>query len=257
MRNFVPEKPLPGVILADGWVPWIAPAFTYNQIEHDTYQILAVGEGYATAFSAGMKVRLTHGGATKYFIIMQVAAGLGFTGLWLYGGTDYTLAAGAITDFRYSPTKAPLGFPLDPTKWTVRIADTADRTQATPTGGTWYNVNAATQSLSVPIGAWELGYQALLSVTSKASKTYALIYATLSTANNSASDAEFSAIVQQNGASSTCVAAGPVSRRKHVTLAAKATYYLNISTSAGTDMASIMVQNAAGNSIIQALCAYL
>jgi hypothetical protein len=57
----------------------------------------------------------------------------------LYGGTDYTLAAAgdAITAPYYSVVKAPLGFPLNSNKWTVKVTDATIRSQLTPTANTW------------------------------------------------------------------------------------------------------------------------
>jgi len=62
----------------------------------------------------GQKVKLTHGGNTKYFLVYNVtwAGGAAPTYVYLDGGDTYTLSAGAITGVFTSTAKAPKGFPL-------------------------------------------------------------------------------------------------------------------------------------------------
>jgi hypothetical protein len=179
----------------------------------------------------------------------------GVTLVTVYGGTDYDLANAAITSPYYSHVKSPFGFPQNPDKWTVQASDSSNQTQATPTQDVWYNLGSF--SISVPIGAWKLGYHASISGIDTSS-TMATVWSTLSTANNSASDSDFilyQAVVGLTGASNYVF--GSAFTEKNIILAAKTTYYLNTKTSI-TGMDSI---NNYGSShfptIIKAVCAYL
>ena len=97
--------------------------------------------------------------STKMFVITKVAFVGSNTQLSMYGGTDYDLTSGTLTSPYYSTAKAPIGFPLDPTKWTVETEDTSNAAQATPTTGTWYNLGTIT--ISIPIGVWDAYYHVM------------------------------------------------------------------------------------------------
>lgn len=235
-----------------GWSP--LGAATYEASDDPTYT-LSFASDMTGILSAGMRMKLTDSG-TQYFIITAVGAySGGKTIITVYGGTDYNLSGGAITSPYYSVQKAPFGFPLDPAKWTAILSNTSNATTATPTANTWYNVSPL--SLSVPIGAWNLGYQATLNVDDT-SVTSVTVFSTLSTANNSASDDELTTFNRLEGASGNLTFTLNVNRSKYVTLASKTTYYLNHKTSA-TGIANIGFRGDAnlGNTIIRAVCAYL
>lgn len=238
-----------------GWTP--SPnAWTFNQSFAPVYQIYC--SGYVAAnYSPGMKVRLTHGGATKYFIVIAVAdvGGWNLTIMYLYGGTDYTLAAGAITNFQYSTNKAPLCFPASPAKWTERVTDVANRSQV-PVTGTWYNLGGV--HIHIPYGVWRVRYQLHVQVNTAAAKTIAGIQTTLSTANNSQSDSGFSTYTVLAGASATLIIGVAVHKEKLLAQTASETpvvYYLN--TSAGQPAAGIYNNNDVIPLVIEAECAYL
>jgi len=118
----------------DGYSGWIATSetWTYSSVDAPSY-VFTISGDKTTKYSAGMKVRLTDAAATKYFIITKVAYGAPNTSVTVYGGTDYTLAGGAITNPCYSIQKSPFGFPLNPTKWTVEVTDVTQRSQVNPT----------------------------------------------------------------------------------------------------------------------------
>jgi hypothetical protein len=161
---------------------------------------------------------------TKYFLTsIDSTYSNPSTTVTLYGGTDYTLSNSAITNVYYSPQKAPYGFPLNPAKWTVTAAISTDQTQSSPTSGTWYNLGG---SISVPIGMWEKRYS-ILGLATKTTMS-GQIQATLSRANNTASNPEMSASSYIDAISAAfgaqLIATGNES------FSAKTTLYLNLKT---------------------------
>lgn len=183
----------------------------------------------------------------KWFIVHAIDA----TTITLYGGTDYTLANAAISNVFYSNVKAPKGFPLNPDKWTVKVSNNTDLNQATPSQNTWYN--PGTVKMDVPIGVWKLGYEAMASANRAAAGEVSQ-YATLSTANNSESDAEFTDRIYV--ANDTGVS-GKLAASKILAVATKTPYYLNTKTSLTNGTQLNWLGNAVSPTIIKAVDAYL
>jgi len=233
-------------ILATGWNP-IAYTCTYASAITFTISGDKTGELYP-----GMKFKLTQTTA-KYFIITKVAYSAPNTTVTIYGGTDYTLANAAISSPYYSTQKSPAGFPMSPVKWTVSFADTTDRSQSTPSAGVWYNLGSA--SIAVPIGSWRLGYKCCL-YTDRATATFSDSRSTLSTANNSESDASFSTYNAQSGASGTQQQYAHVQVELVKDVAAAATYYLNVGTP-NSGIGAVGLKNIYETAQVYAVCAYL
>jgi len=221
----------------DGWIT-ANETWTYASADAPTYTI-TVPTDATTKYSAGMRIKLTHGGSVKYFIITKVEA----TVLTLYGGTDYTLADTAITLPYYSMVKAPLGFPLSPAKWTVPITDTTIRSQANPTQNAWYNLGSV--SINVPIGCWRIRYDVASDIGGNIR-----LKITLSTANNSESNSNFSSI--QSGATLMLVH----SREDRISVTSKTPYYINTSNLSDSTT-TIYNRNDLVPLNISAICAYL
>lgn len=234
-------------IPSDGWVA-AGETWTYASADDPTYTFTISGDKTAK-YQAGMRIKWTQT-TVRYAIITKVAYSAPNTTITLYGGADYDLDNAAISNPYYSPVKCPFGFPMDPAKWTVEYTDTSLRTQATPTTDTWYNINTA--KLDIPIGAWRVSYK-VAAHPSDSGSTGWLCQTTLSTANNSASDADFT----------TYFYAGPHTDyidthyvEKHVTLTSKTSYYLNtLVTNAGLD--NLYNRNDKAKLFIRAVCAYL
>lgn len=241
---------IPGGIGTDGWIA--ADAMTYASADDPTYTLTVSGDKSGT-YQAGQRVKLTQAtGGTKYFIVTKVAVS-GDTTLTLYGGTDYNLENEAISNPYYSPVKAPFGFPVSPAKWTASLSDTSIRTKATPTQNAWHNDYAeGGVSLSIPIGVWDVEYQAVAQ-SNRSTSVFNDISVALSTANNSASDAELISIGAITSATSLMY---PVGRGKTLTLAAKTTYYLNL-RAGNTSVDNIYIRGDLATTVIRAVCAYL
>lgn len=234
----------------DGWVT--AGTFTYASADAPTYTI-TVASGAAAIYNVGDRIKLTNS-TVKYFIVTAVAD----TTLTVYGGTDYTLSGGAITAPFYSHSKSPLGFPLDPSKWTVSLTDTSDRSQATPTTNSYYNLGSL--SISLPIGCWDVFVAVPMGVTTTTSGAVLSTRVALSDVNNSVSDADLAQFSintsspQTTGSRQNYV--GIFIRKCGLLLAAKTTYYL-IATSTENNCASLIFAGTASSTRVRAVCAYL
>lgn len=198
----------------------------------------------------GDKVMITQSATVKYGIIVAITS----TKVTVYGGTDYSFTgSAALSDLHISHGKSPSGFPLNPLKWDLSASDLTERLKSSPAQNVWYNDPSGTSplSLTVPIGGWSLEYQGYI-MGSKASTTDIIVVSTLSTANNSESDADFTIQGYLGSATGTLILAAPVFRQKSVLLTSKTPYYLNIRTTA-VSMATVR----RGMMIVKARCNYL
>lgn len=264
--NFVAQQAVDAytnsVNLKAGWIPFPA-TLTYASADTasggatstngvSTYTATMSGD-YSGVFSQGMRLWLTQT-TSKFFIITKVAYSGGTTTLTFYGGTDYSLANATITAAYYSAFKAPYGFPLDPAKWTVETINTNNGFQSSPAVGTWYNID--TVQITVPIGSWNVFYQASV-YGAKGTTLTTSLFITLSTANNSQSDINMSAQVFSEGASGTIGIVGTVGRQKFVTnSSAKQTQYINRKTDT-SGVTGINTQANVAPTILRAVCTLL
>ncbi len=242
-----------GGIPASGWVP-AGETWVYVSADDPTYVFKIAGVDLTGKYQAGQRIKLAQStGGTKYGIVTKVEFSTD-TSVTVYMGTDYDLANEAISDPYYSPVKAPFGFPLDPAKWTVTVTDTSLQQQATPTQDTWYNLGGIT--ISIPIGVWRVNYK----VTAGADKntvTVVTVKTTLSTANNTESDADFTTFGYAIGASGNLRALLPAFVEKTIAVASKTSYYLNTLTTTAATVNTLYNHNSDGKLVIRATCAYL
>ena len=233
----------------DGWIP-ANETWTYASADDPTYTFTISAFDATAKYSAGMKVKLTQStGGTKFAIITKVVFDDPGSTITAYFGTDYNLENEAITLPYYSLVKAPFGFPLAPDKWTVQYINADQEVQATPTGSTWYNIGS--NLLSVPIGSWYLSYKANVYVVDATAGLWHVL-STLSTANNSESNVNFTTWTFAESVKQLC---GNHYAENLIGLASKTTYYLNAMTlSAGLDNLYVGLYEMV---IIRAVCAYL
>src|SRR5678815_354328 len=100
------------------------------------------------------------------------------------------------------------------------------------------------------------GYTAVLGIDNSSSDNAIEAYATLSTANNTESDKDFTGLIFTSDASAAGKGVvGNVHKTKFVTLAAKATRYLNVMVDTGGS--NLVVYGAVGTTKIRARCAVL
>lgn len=219
-----------------GWIPFVN-TLTYSSADSPTF-VISIDTDVTGFLSVGMRIKLDQS-STLYFGVTGVGAySGGATLVTVFGGTGvgaYTLTNAAISNAFYSSEKEPFGFPMDESIWRVVAADITNLAQALPAANTYYNF----LSISLPIGQWDVGYQTNTEVTiTTAAVTNIGLRTTLSTANNSASDGEFTA---SNVVPFPIVVSGtsryPASRKKTLTLVTKTTYYLNaLVSSAATSL---------------------
>jgi len=115
--------------------------------------------------------------------------------LTLYGGTDFQLANSTISNVYYSKVKNPQGYNGNCDKWSLMSVYSSNVSQANPTGSTWYNLSSAL--IPIHIGMWDTSYSVLIAAT-RATAAGCNCYTTLSTANNTESDAEFTRGIDAN-----------------------------------------------------------
>lgn len=136
--------------------------------------------------------------------------------------------SGGVSAVVYSSNKAPFGFPGQRDKWRIKTLQKTIAQQTPPTNNVWYNLGL--QQIAIPIGDWEVTYNATIQSDRSSSSTSA--YSTLSTANNSESDS-------YNTATAAGYSTGPttfgITGTVHkvcsaLSLAAVTQYYLNIRT---------------------------
>lgn len=245
--------------LATGWIP-VADTWTYSSIDNPT-GVITIPTNGTTTYSVGMRIKFTNNGATHYGIITAVSATtltylgeISPTSASAGGGTAMlnTFTNSAITNVYYSHWKNPYGFPADPRSWTIETIDTSQRSQSLPVDGTWYNIGSV--KITVPIGAWRVGYQA----TFRASKTTSTAvngYTTLSTGAATESDTRLSAYFEIDGASGNLALYTATAKNRNLVLAAKTDYFLNMKSS--TTSSAIVFENSIEPAVITATSNYL
>ena len=245
-------------ILNSGWIS-ANETWTYASADTPTYTF-TVAADVTTKYSAGMKIMFTQT-QVKYGIITAVStfSGGNTTITVLMSMTSGTvdnsgLANAAISANFYSTMKAPYSFPMSKTRWELEFTDTAERSQASPTADTWYNVNSSL--LAFPIGEW-LGSIQVTGQHVKATATVSSHHVTLSTANNTESDAEMTNnVYAQVLATSTASVFNGTSRWKHFSLTVKTTHYLNIKTEVASST-SIEFRGDRGTTVIRITSTYI
>jgi len=231
-----------------GW-KIINATLTYSSADDPTY-VMTTSADLTGIISAGMRLRFTNDGGTVYGIVTAIDAST----ITMYGGTDYDVANSAITVPTYSEVKAPLGMPMDADKWTEILVVTGNDSQASPTGGTWYNPGS--RSLDVPIGCWNLSFQIVFGGVRTGSAVINWVYVALSTANNSSSDANLrSGSYEYGEGTGTNYGVAQTYKSKILTVASKTTYYLVGSTA--SDIDTLTFYGSGTNTIVRAVCMYL
>lgn len=248
--DWTSAAPSGGGLPVDGWVSYSAVTPTRASADDPTYVLTFAGVDLTSTISVGMKLKWTQNSTVRYGIVTAISFSTNTT-LTLYGGTDYDVddtASFAISAFNYSPVKSPLGFPLDPSKWSVVVSDTNSLDQASPTQNTWYNLGSF--SIDIPIGSWAVDYSVALRIVSGGAGQ--AISSTLSTANNSESDSSTSTFFVSGFTTDLMTAV----KLFNINIATKDTYYLNARTTS-TGVTSIHFRGTALATVVRAVCTYL
>lgn len=143
--------------------------------------------------------------------------------------------SGGVSAVDLSSVKVPYGFPAQVGRWVVETHIKTNCVQNSPVNGTWYNLTSTSgtsggSTLSVPIGDWSVGYSAV--VQSGKGSNDNDVYITLSTANNTESNVEFTNwhYTSNTGATGSALVTGSY-RERPLSVSAATIYYLNSKTS--------------------------
>ena len=251
MTQFRPEQ----TNFGDGWTP-TTDTWEFASVDDPT-GVITVPTDATTKYSVGMRITFVNATNTIYGIITAVTATT-ITFLHEIDPTDsealHLMADSAITAPEYSTQKAPFGFPPQEPKWTVEASFTTGESNS-PDQNTWYNLE--TVLIAIPIGCWDVSYMASFEFQKNATTTVTG-YSTLSTANNSESDADFTwrFYMYDDVASTNLMCAGTTYREKNLTLTTKDIYYLN-SRMTDASPTAIRLRSNLSPTILRAVCAYL
>lgn len=87
---------------------WLEDTATWTYASATTFTISGVD--VTSKFTKGTRIKLTNDSSTKYFFVQSSSFSTDTT-VTVYGGTDYTLVSGAITNTFYSYAQNPQGYP--------------------------------------------------------------------------------------------------------------------------------------------------
>jgi hypothetical protein len=247
---------------ADGWID-ANETWTYDSVDDPT-GVFTVSADVTDKYSDGMRIKMTNGGNTIYGIITDVSESGGTTTIKFLHEINPAdsealnlMADSAITSPYYSTQKAPQGFPLDPSKWTVEKKSTNLATETTTLSATFYNVDGTNGQLSVPIGSWDLSWRAHGRIKVN-TPSYQHYKATLTSTDGSVSNDNLTASFR---AAPVAVASGYIGfsmgANDNVVLTSKTLYYLECARVGAQSVVSVGFDGTSVPSIIRATCAYL
>lgn len=242
----------------DGWIG--APGvWSYSSTDTPTY-VMNVNVDVSGVIGVGCKIKLTNDGSEQHFIVTAVGSWSGSAiPITVFGGNldnpQGIIVNSAITDVYYSFEKAPFGFAITPDLWTIETFDDEYRTQSSPEPGQWYNINGI--YMWIPIGAWNITYEASVQGVSSSMFEAADIFMTLSVYNNAQENINYSIYATQYGASGGSTGMGiglAVNKQFFLSLSSKTVYYLLERTSFSE---AINLFGQYMPTRIKAVCAYL
>lgn len=238
---------------SDGWsLSAVTP--TYSSVDNPT-GIISFAADMTAILSLGMRIKFTNNGNTVYGIVTVVGAFSGGNTLVTYLHeidtssplvAKYIMTNSAITNFYYSHSKAPYGFPTAIESWTFKFTDSSQRSQGSVTSGVWYNPGSL--SMNIPIGKWRIQQQWWGRYSGGGNA-----YSALSTTNNSSATPQFQTVAVSAGVS---FGQSPINKEANLTLTSKTTYYIVIETDASGG-GTLYMDGAGVITTVEAICAYL
>lgn len=215
----------------------IASAYSFNGVATDlntTTPNDLTANGAATATNADSPFGNGATSSTLDYALVMSVSGSTATVQVPEGCTIPT--SGGVASAAYSVQGSPYGWVSNKERWTVEMRNRNTTVQNTPVANTWYNLTQTSgvtggHVLTIPVGDWVVGYKAALYGTTTTAATAASPFITLSTANNSESDTEFTQrIYSAIGGSTTANAMSVVADNRPLTLSSATPYYLNVKT---------------------------
>jgi len=244
-----------------GWNYYDTVIPTRTSADDPIYVISFAGVDLTGEIGVGDFAMWTQNSTVRYGIVHAIAFSTNTT-ITIYGGSDYDVddtGSYAISDFAYSHSKSPHGFPLDPDKWSEEAVQTSYVTKTTPVQNTWYNAMDVGNlpSLDMPIGKWYSEYTAhsYFTYSTTGGKS---CQASLSTSSSSESDSDLTdRIAGVFGAATGTEWRFQTNRgSKVISAAVKTTHYIIIRTQ-HTNVATIGLDGAAVTTRIRFRSAYL
>lgn len=188
---------------------------------------------------------------TQYAIVTKLDYSAPNTVVTVYTGNANVIPNMTLNSPFYSGQKIPYNFPAERNKWYTEMkVPIGSISQGTPTGSVWYNIGGV--KLPVPIGAWDLSWKSGI-YTNETSGTNGNVFGTLSKANNTEDDNDFTACFTNQGVTGNLAIVGTVHITKPIQTTVATDYFLNIMT----NNSDAIRMNQSTETFIRATCAYL
>ena len=205
--------------------------------------LTASGGALATATDSpfGQDSNGVTAGTTDYALVMKVST----TTATVQVPEGCTIpTSGGVSAVAYSTATSPFGFTLDKGRWEVGTYIKITTLQNSPVASTWYNMTSTSGTsggsyLTVPVGQWDVSYDALCQITGT---TNTIALNTLSKASSTEDDKDYTDRFGQAGAITSMLQKTGRSKRQSLSIATP--FYLNTST----DQASVSNVNNIGSS---------
>lgn len=234
------------------WNAYTSVTPTRGSASDPEYTMVFASVDLSGTLSAGMKIKWDQNSTTRYGIITKVEYSTNTT-ITVYGGTDYDVedtGTYTISNFYYSASRSPQGFPMSPNKWRVQTTQTTTPSQASPTASNWYNVGS--NSLTIPTGAWDVEYFVNARVV-RSTAGDVNVKSTLSTGSSSETDTDLTGWTACGDVTDLIT---NIVRRKTLDITTATAYYLNLATTL-SGISTLQLRGDNGKTIIRATCAYL
>lgn len=243
------------IIDEGGWITWAGTCSRSSSDTRTAILQMVSDVDISVDCDTGCRIRVYQDGSYHYGIAVKNYVSAGSTYYVMYNGSDAdsgTISTSSINEFKFSRQKLPKGFPPDPDHWTETATNSSQCTKATPTAGTWYNdYSNGPILIDIPPGRWFVDYIGVLQVSDSSDATWGGEI-TLSTANNSESDSNYTYRFLSQG---TNILHTAVITQQILDITAYDRYYLNIlATESGTD--NIYIRCDQRPTIIRAISAY-
>lgn len=190
-------------------------------------------------------------GTTNYSITTAISSD-GLTETVQVPEGDTLPTTGGISAVSYSTQKVPYGFPSNREKWRVKALQKTLAQSSATTVNTWYNI--ASYGITLPIGDFMVGYQ-IAAQSNPTGGGAVEVKTTLSTANNSESDSEFTSYATINISVNSLGYGLQIFREKGMSMTSATFYYLNVNPGGGA--ASTFLRGDQQINVIYAEPAYL
>ncbi len=223
----------------------LVSAYTFNNSINDlsanANNLTAQGSALATNTDspfAGGNVQEFTDGTTEMAIVMADPVFSTNTTVTVQVPEGYALpTSGGIGEVYYSTQKVPYGFPVSKNKWDVETICKTTLSKTTTAANTWYNGSGTSDQLklNVPIGEWDGSYYCAVGGYDSGVTTSGNIQSTLSTANNTESNAEFTTYSNIEAPSGTLALRAMIYRVRPVTTTTATDYFLNVRTNVIAD----------------------